>query len=226
MFPTSSSTDLVGRNARSATARIKGSASSQGSGACPNVSGWHKPTHKGGGSQQGTKPRCNAPHPPPHLTVPGARRPGLSGRAWWYVPPALTAWRMWTCGMTAGVGMALALSACGGGQNQAAVGAQRELPGRREHRQVPRLTEARPAHAPRDRGAQRRQQGDPQRGGDDLQRHLRLPRPQGRGLELAGVRRRHQPDLPGQPVAASLGHRPRSRARAPTAARTAARAAR
>src|SRR6185437_16539357 len=35
MFPTSSSTDLVGRNARSAAALIKGSASSQGGSSLP-----------------------------------------------------------------------------------------------------------------------------------------------------------------------------------------------
>jgi hypothetical protein len=37
----------------------------------------------------------------------------------WYVPPALSARRTRICGIIAGVGATLALSACGGGQNQA-----------------------------------------------------------------------------------------------------------
>src|ERR1700759_992354 len=86
MFPTSSSTDLVGRNARSATALITGSASSQGVWRLPNVSGWQKPPHRGGGSQQGTKHRCIAASQRP--------RPGLGEGRRWYVPLALTAWRM------------------------------------------------------------------------------------------------------------------------------------
>jgi hypothetical protein len=44
----------------------------------------------------------------------------LERQAWWYVPPALSAWSSRTCGIIAGVGATLALSACGGGANQAA----------------------------------------------------------------------------------------------------------
>lgn len=47
-------------------------------------------------------------------------RVGLSLDAAWYVPPALSAWRTRSCGIIAGVVATLALSACGGGQNQAA----------------------------------------------------------------------------------------------------------
>jgi hypothetical protein len=47
-------------------------------------------------------------------------QPGLELGAPWYVPPALSAWRTRSCRIIAGVGAALVLPACGGGQNQAA----------------------------------------------------------------------------------------------------------
>src|ERR1700729_3328660 len=118
MLPTSSSTDLVGRNARSATVRIKGLRPPREVWRLPNVSGWHKPTHKAGGSQQTTEGRCIDPHPPAPDRPDLGLQPGLGRPAWWYVPPALSAPSMRICGMAAGIGMALAISACGGGQNQ------------------------------------------------------------------------------------------------------------
>ena len=103
---------------------------------------------------------------------------------------------------------ALALTACGRGPAAGRERAARQVQGRDQQRHVPRLPAAGPAHPPGDRGAQHGHQDDPEPGGDDLQRDLRLPGPQGRGHERAGVRAGPQPALPGQPVAADLDRRP------------------
>ena len=130
MLPTSSSTDLVGRNARSATALINGSASSQGY--------WRLPTLRLAQRTQGVDLTTNAGacNSPSQLTVPGARRPAFARAGWWYVPPALSAWRTRSCGIVAGVGMALGpVGLRRRASNQAAREPQREVPGRGEHRQ-------------------------------------------------------------------------------------------
>lgn len=110
MLPTSSSTFLVGRNARSATARINSSRSSQGLG------------HRRRGS-----PRVSLRHPPSKdqlATVAGggwhAGQPATVVRRQhaWYVPTALSGWRVSSFGIIAGVAATLALAACGSGARQ------------------------------------------------------------------------------------------------------------
>src|SRR6202042_1386937 len=86
--------------------------------------------------------------------------------------------------------------------------AGRKLPGRGGDGDVPRLSAPVRAHASRARRAQHRVQDDPERRGDDLQRHLCVPRAPGRGHRRGRVRRRPPADRAGQPVAADLDRRP------------------
>ena len=118
---------------------------------------------------------------------------------------------MRTCGITAGVGVTLAISACGGGQNQAASRAQRKLPGRGEHRQLPRLQRlSQHTHlviTVRNAGSK----AIPDVAVTICNVTCAYPAPKGEGSSSAGVRGRHQPDLPGQSVAPAVGHRASSR---------------
>ena len=153
MFPTSSRTFLVGRNARSATARINSSLSSRDLRRRDARLTRRKPTR--------TRTREDQA---------GNRHVGRTGvrvaRAW-YVPPAVSGWRARSSGIVAAVAATVALAACGGGQPPGRKRAQRQLPGRGDDGHVPDLPAPRRAHPPGDRGPQRRQQDDPERRGDD-----------------------------------------------------------
>ncbi len=115
MFPTSSSTDLVGRNARSlAAARINGVCFPH-SGLAPDR------TRQAGTSLLRKRVDPNGePNTGASRAAQGPRTGLWTEPAWWYVPPALSAWRLRICAIVAGVCVTLALAGCGGGQNQAA----------------------------------------------------------------------------------------------------------
>ena len=183
MLPTSSSTHLVGRNARSATARINGSRFlPEVCGAAARGSGSAKPTPRPG--QRPTRNRCNCARTgvrrADRAVVCSARVERVeneelrdhrrASRRRWRWRPAAAAQRQ--------------------DAQRAAAASSRWRSARRRFPASRRLAQR--THlviAVRNAGAQ----DDPRRRGDDLQRHLRLPGAQGRGLERAGVRRQHQP---------------------------------
>src|SRR5437763_10260827 len=108
MFPTSSRTLLVGRNARSATARINGPTVLPGSVAPPPRRAFLSLRHQLPEDQAGT------------VVSRLSRTPqtGVRRRTSWYVRRALSGWRMRSCGLFAGIAMTLVLGACGGGSRQ------------------------------------------------------------------------------------------------------------
>jgi hypothetical protein len=97
MFPTSSSTLLVGRNARSATARIT---------LLPVLPLW---------LCRGRGPSVVSLR---HTAVKDQVRTVIERARAWYVPIALSGWRI--CGIPGALAVALTLTACGGGQLQSA----------------------------------------------------------------------------------------------------------
>ena len=196
MLPTSSSTDLVGKNARSATALINGSDSSlTGRLAAACGSAAHSLRH--GRVARPTLNRCA-----------GARTCVFPGARVVCCARVETEENEELRGHRRGVAATLAIAACGGGQSQAVHEPRGKFPVDVGTASFPLVAEDLPAHPSRDRRAQLRSQDDPRRRGHDLQRHLRLPGPQGRGLERRRVRRQHQRDRRRQSVAADLGRRP------------------
>src|SRR5204863_9621487 len=97
MFPTSSKTFLVGRNARSATARIN----------------WSLVLPKS--VRRLTRGLATKPTAPVALGASWNRRePPREANPPWYFQPPVSGWRTRSCCIVAGIGAALALGACGG----------------------------------------------------------------------------------------------------------------
>ena len=110
-------------------------------------------------------------------------------------------------GVGAAIAAAATLSACGGGgPSQDANEPSGNFPVQAVAT-LPELAAPRPAHAHGGGRPQHRQQDDPQRRGDDLQRHLRIPGSARPGIRRRRVRRRHQPGGRRQPVAPDLDRR-------------------